>query len=71
MYLGSFLSKDNACSKDYSIRLVRARWKFASLPNHMEIKAVQPKHQAPNVLTVLLNQFFCMAQNVDEWLRAI
>lgn len=31
MYLGSLLSKDNPCRRDFSIRLGRAHWKYASL----------------------------------------
>ncbi|XP_030638825.1 uncharacterized protein LOC115819438 [Chanos chanos] len=46
-YLRSLLSKDNACSKDISIRLGKARSAFARLQTIW--KAVQPKNQDPTV----------------------
>lgn len=58
LYLGSLLSKDNACSRDLSIRLGRAHWKFASLQTIWRSKqySLNTKFQLynSNVKSVLL-----------------
>lgn len=63
MYLGSLLSKDNACSRDYSIRLGRTQWKFASLQTIWRSKqySLNTKLQMynSNVKSVLLYSSEC------------